>query len=142
MKTRSFPVGATSMTLRKPTILVVEDEILIRIDLAETLREQGYTVLEAGNGDEALKLLQAGIACDLVISDVRMPGGTDGLALLARLKIDRPDVPVILASGHLSTERAAAATAFLSKPYPMAQMLAMVAKVIGPGGNSLDRSAG
>lgn len=112
-------------------VLVVEDEILIRMALAEALRERGYTVVEAASGDEALALLASGVPCQLVVSDVRMPGQTDGLALLRQVKGDRPDLPVVLVSGHLSGTEAKEAAGFLPKPYATDEVLALVARLIG-----------
>jgi CheY-like chemotaxis protein len=55
------------------TVLIVEDELLIRLDLADHLRSAGLTVVEASTGDEALTVLKANDAVDLVVSDIRMP---------------------------------------------------------------------
>ncbi|HWO73418.1 MAG TPA: response regulator, partial [Dehalococcoidia bacterium] len=59
------------------TVLVVEDEVLIRWVIAEHLRDCGYRVIEAGSGDEAIDVLRrTGLTIDVVLSDVRMPGST------------------------------------------------------------------
>lgn len=115
---------------RKPIVLVVEDEVLIRILLADSLREAGYSVLEAASGDEALILLGLGVRCDLVISDVRMPGQTDGQALLRRIKLTQCDLPVILVSGHLLSVDAVNADGFFSKPYDLWDVVAAVGRLI------------
>ncbi len=81
------------------TILVVEDEILVRMDICETLRTHGYTVLEAPNADDALKMLDSGVLVHLVFTDIRMPGKFDGLDL-ARYARGR-DLPVLLTSGNV-----------------------------------------
>ncbi|WBH17453.1 response regulator [Sphingomonas radiodurans] len=109
-------------------LLVVEDEMLIRMVVSEVLRDAGYDVVEAANGDEALELLRAGVAIDLVLSDVRMPGSTDGLALLAFVRKYHAEVPVIISSGHLESQVAldAGASQFLGKPFRVEQALAMV----------------
>ena len=60
------------------TILVVEDEILIRMDLADYLRECGYHVIEASNADEAMAVLQSGREVGVALADVQMPGSMDG----------------------------------------------------------------
>lgn len=100
-------------------VLVVEDEILIRIMVADDLRDHGFSVFEAANGDEAIALLSAGAAFDAVFTDVRMPGLADGLALLAYVRGTRPDLPVLVTSGHLRPELALSGGAadFLPKPY-------------------------
>lgn len=99
-------------------VLVVEDEFLIRMLVADHLRETGFNVIEACNGDEAITILKSGIMVDLVFTDVRMPGTTDGLGLLAFVKRTRPSLPVVMTSGHLPPGLALAggATRFLSKP--------------------------
>lgn len=111
-------------------VLVVEDDIFIRMDLAEALRAEGYAVLEAVNGDEALALLDSGVACRLVVSDMQMPGRTDGRALAAHLKTERPDLPVVLASGSCAAETVEAA-GFVAKPYDPSQVVALVARLTG-----------
>jgi len=65
----------------KPTVLVVEDEVLVRLMIADELREQGLHVLEASNADDALTILQSSLPVDLLFTDVRMPGRMDGVAL-------------------------------------------------------------
>ncbi|WP_331037219.1 response regulator [Brevundimonas sp.] len=103
----------------RPCILVVEDEVLIRWMVSETMREFGYTVIEASTGDEALEIVEGGVRVDLVFSDVRMPGSTDGLALLAKIKLASPGLPVVITSGHCDPALAIAggAAAFVRKPY-------------------------
>ena len=109
--------GAALGNVSLGTILLVEDEALIRIDLADYLRAAGFqNVLEAGNGDQALAMLGANSAITLVISDVRMPGATDGVALAGWLRANRPDVKVVLVSGHLPTVQPGAADLLVEKP--------------------------
>ena len=66
---------------KKYTILVVEDEVLLRLDLAHQLRGAGFEVVEADSGDEAVAILKAKGDVDLILSDIRMPGEIDGAAL-------------------------------------------------------------
>jgi CheY-like chemotaxis protein len=66
-------------------VLVVEDEIILRMFIADSLRDEGYQVLEAGRAEEALTILDAGIEVDLV-TDVRMPGAMDGMGLALHSK--------------------------------------------------------
>lgn len=96
------------------TILVVEDEILIRFILADSLRDIGFQVLEAGDGDEGLQILNSGQVIDLIVTDVRMPGEVDGMQLTRRSKSLAPGRPVIVCSAHLYESEAFPADEFLA----------------------------
>ncbi len=102
------------------TVLMVEDEVLIRMSVADYLRDCGYRVVEAGDAAEALEVLAAGDV-DLVFTDVDMPGDMDGLALARWVRANRPGLPVIVASGvPRIVERAGEVCAdgpLLAKPY-------------------------
>ncbi|MFC5085869.1 response regulator [Microvirga arabica] len=83
-----------------PTILVVEDEVLVRLVIADYLRECGYKVYEAVNAGEALEVLQSSrVPIDVVFSDVQMPGEIDGFGLARWVRANKPGVQVILTSG-------------------------------------------
>lgn len=79
-------------------ILLVEDEILIRMDLAETMRARGWEVIEAGTAVNALDLLRA-TPFDVVVTDVHMPGGMTGLDLARIVRDGWPDLAVVVMSG-------------------------------------------
>jgi CheY-like chemotaxis protein len=82
------------------TILVVEDEVLIRLVVAEYLRECGYRVHEAVSAEEAMLILQAPeVSVDIVFSDVEMQGTMDGFELARWIRASMPDTQVILTSG-------------------------------------------
>ena len=112
-------------------ILVVEDDVMIRMLMVDVLSDEGYTVVEAANGDEGMSILTSGRHLDLVVTDVGMPGKVDGLALTGEAKRTFPDLPVIVVSGHLPPEAAARADAFLCKPYAPSAFLELVVKLIG-----------
>jgi DNA-binding NtrC family response regulator len=102
------------------TVLVVDDEPAIRAVLCEFLRECGFHPLAVESGDEAVRMIQAGVAIDLVFSDVRMPGAIDGYGLARWIMEHRSDLPVILVTGDLgkvnaATELCGAET--MAKPY-------------------------
>jgi DNA-binding NtrC family response regulator len=103
----------------KITILVVEDEILIRMSAVATLQDAGFIVLEAPNSAEALVLLTSHPEVSIMLTDVRMPGLMDGLALVAQVRSDHPEIRSIVVSGHTSALQAsdAGAMGFMSKPY-------------------------
>ena len=113
------------------TVLVVEDEILIRFILADSLRDIGYQVLEAGDGAEALAILNSGQAVDLIVTDVRMPGEVDGMELSRRSKLLAPGRPVIVCSAHLFKSEAFPADEFLAKPYSMDALADVILQLIG-----------
>ncbi len=113
-------------------ILVVEDEILIRMLIAEDLRDAGYHVIEAVNADEGMLMLHSGQPIDLIVTDVRMPGEIDGMELVARAKGLNPDLAVVLMSGHLPTDVVHRADAFLRKPYITSDLLSIILKLVGP----------
>jgi CheY-like chemotaxis protein len=107
------------MEIARNTVLVVEDEGLVRLDAVESLRAAGFQVVEAGSADEALRAFEAREDIDLVFTDIDIPGAMDGLELARFLHQRRPQVRLILTSG---TVRPAAheipeAGEFLRKPY-------------------------
>jgi len=84
------------------TILVVEDEDEVRALVVESLASYGYQVLDAASGPQALEVWAAqGAVVDLLLTDVVMPGGLNGLALARRLRTDRPSLRVVYISGYL-----------------------------------------
>nr|BCX00957.1 MAG: sigma-54-dependent Fis family transcriptional regulator [Bacteroidota bacterium] len=109
-----------------PTILVVDDERAVRNALREILEHEGYRVEEATHGEEALqKAAEDRIA--LVLLDIKMPG-RDGMEVLAELRLKRPDLPVVILTGHGTIEQAveairAGAFDFLEKPPDLNRLL-------------------
>lgn len=124
-------VLAANMLVGQPgraCILVVEDEFLVRCFIAEMMRDAGYTVIEAANGDEALAIMRTGVHLDLVFSDVKMPGSLDGLGLLGVIKDANPQLPVLITSGHCDPALAlnGGAAHFVRKPYDLDAVLDLV----------------
>jgi CheY-like chemotaxis protein len=117
---------------RAPVVLVVEDEILVRIDMAMSLSEAGYTVIEAATGDEALSVLEGGHPVDLVFTDVRMPGRLDGIALSEIVRRRYPLVPVIVTSANpdFALEGLDDDVHFIAKPYAVAVVLREIARTL------------
>lgn len=101
------------------TILIVEDEVLIRMSSAATLEDAGFRILEAGTVAEAIEILSANEDIDVLMTDVRLPGTMDGLDLVALVHRRHPDIRAIVVSGNTSAEDAcdAGAIGFLPKPY-------------------------
>jgi DNA-binding NtrC family response regulator len=114
------------------TILVVDDEDLIRWSLRERLRSDGYDVLEAGTGSEAFEQFKEGV--DLVLLDYRLPD-TDGLSVLKELKRIDPEILVILLTSFVSVETAVesmklGAFHFANKPFNVDEVAATVARAL------------
>jgi CheY-like chemotaxis protein len=106
-------------TPRPVTVLVVEDEPLIRLDIADELSAAGFRVLDAADATEALELLEARADVSIVFTDVNMPGPIDGLELGREVKRRWPHVELIVTSGRERPARGALppAARFLPKPY-------------------------
>ena len=117
------------------TVLVVEDEVLVRLVLAEQLRDCGYRVLEAGNAVEAIAVLEADIGVDVLFTDVQMPGPQDGFGLVRWTRRHRPHVKVIVTSGHDWTVRQASAlreeVPYVPKPYDPARLAGEIGRLFG-----------
>jgi DNA-binding NtrC family response regulator len=113
---------------RSSTLLVVEDEILVRLPVADYLRDSGYRVIEASNASEAQAVLQAGEPVELVFSDINMPG-MDGVALAKWVRREYPGVPVILTSGVSTADYRDAF--FLPKPYSYETLIVHLKKLLG-----------
>lgn len=110
-------------------ILVVEDEILIRLDTADYLRAQGFAVVEASNADEAVEILRSGVAISLVFTDVRMPGSLDGLDLARHIGSNYPGIHVMITSGHVRAEDVPAGLPGpIAKPYSLIRVVEAINK--------------
>jgi CheY-like chemotaxis protein len=116
-------------------VLLVEDEYLIRLWLADCLREAGFDVTEAENGDRALALLDIAEGFDLLITDLHMPGRADGNAVAAGAKLRYPGLPVIYATGRCDSLRnkLAACDALVAKPYTSTTMLTTAQRLLDTG---------
>ena len=98
------------------TVLVVEDEMLIRLAIADDLREAGFLVVEARNADEALDYLACCEPPDLVFTDVQMPGSVNGIELALRVAAAGPCTRLLITSAHRRPELAVK-FGFVPKPY-------------------------
>jgi signal transduction histidine kinase/CheY-like chemotaxis protein len=120
------------------TVLVVEDDDMVRKLVCEAIRGFGYTVLEARHGEEALSIVDCHEGTiHLLITDVVMPG-MNGLELARRLKSSRPDLPVLFMSGYAEEAvrhlgAADPGKAFLQKPITPASLAAKLAEILPEG---------
>jgi CheY-like chemotaxis protein len=116
------------------TILVVDDEEIVRNIAITALKDTGFSVLVATNGAEALAILTANSEVALVILDLTMPVMT-GEKAIPLIKLSRPNVPIILSSGYSEAElsrrfNSAGISAFLQKPYTASAILAKVTQIL------------
>lgn len=121
-----------------PTILLVEDEELLRTGVQEILEMNGFHVIGAGDGLEALQWI-AETPVDLVITDLVMPN-MNGVDFVNRLRATHPDLPVIVASGSTTsvTKRLGidsinipGATASIAKPFKSVELVAKIQQLLG-----------
>jgi signal transduction histidine kinase/CheY-like chemotaxis protein len=117
-------------------VLVVEDELPIRMVIADLLSDLGYTVLQAGDGRSGLRVLEAGTLVDLLITDVGLPGGTNGRQLADAARQHRPDLKVLFITGY--AESAAVrnglmeqGTQVLTKPFALEALAAKIQGILG-----------
>jgi two-component system cell cycle sensor histidine kinase/response regulator CckA len=116
------------------TVLLVEDEDAVRVFAARALKNKGYKVLESRTGEQALDILREHPAVDLMITDMMMPG-MDGGTLARLIRVERPDIKIILISGYSEEiARGEVATGhdfhFLPKPFSLGQLATKVKEVL------------
>src|SRR5690606_27861640 len=100
------------------TVLLVEDELLVRELASEDLADAGFEVTQASDGDEALGYLREGRRFDLLFTDIRMPGATDGWELAREARRLIPGLPVIYATGLGEAEDSLSpGERYVRKPY-------------------------
>lgn len=113
------------------SVLLVEDNEELNRVTASLLRSLSCQVTTAANAEEALKQFGSGAAFDVVLSDVVMPGGMDGQALVRELRRRRPGLPVVLISGYSEALTAESSFPVLRKPASPAQLLDALARAMG-----------
>src|SRR5688500_4646898 len=125
----SVPSGSST------NVLVVEDEMVLRMRAVDIVEDAGFTAVEAVSADEALSILESRSDISLLFSDIQMPGSMDGLKL-ARAVHDRwPSIKIILVSGQvkLSDTDKPADSRFFGKPLEMKQMITELQQMVGAG---------
>ena len=117
-----------------PRVLVVEDEPLLRLVNVDMLSDAGFEVLEAGDADEALRLLEETADIRVVFTDVDMPGRIDGFALAARIGARWPEIGVVVTSGRRYPDSAVGGPAccFVAKPYKASRVVELIDAFVHP----------
>jgi CheY-like chemotaxis protein len=130
---RTGAPGKSALGRLAKTILVVEDELLVRMMIVEALRDAGLEVVEAGSADEALAIME-NVAVDLVFADVRMPGTMDGIGLMKALRKSRPHLKLAVASGYSPDWPSPnLVDAFIGKPYDVERAVRRIKSLLGYG---------
>jgi CheY-like chemotaxis protein len=88
---------------KRAVILIVEDELLIRLNAVEMVEEAGFEVIEAASADEAIAILEGRLDIAVVFTDIQMPGSMDGLKLAAAVRDRWPPIMIVATSGPRQT---------------------------------------
>jgi CheY-like chemotaxis protein len=113
-------------------VLLVEDEELISMLVAEELRDRGFAVQEVATGEEALRHLQSGAPVDIIFTDVNLPGSIDGGELAKQARAMRPELPIVYASGRYADfglKGMVARSLFVPKPYSPAEVCTLIERL-------------
>jgi DNA-binding NtrC family response regulator len=120
-------------TLLPSVVLVVEDEMLLRMRAVDMVEDAGYVPVEAVDADEALAILQSRSDIVLLFTDVQMPGSMNGLQLALSVHDRWPRIRIILASGQLKLSQSEIPenSRFFAKPLDSVEMIAEIQEMLG-----------
>jgi CheY-like chemotaxis protein len=126
-----------NMVLHAPTakVLVVEDEMMLRMRAVDIVEDAGFMPVEAVNADDALAILETRSDIDLLFTDIQMPGSMDGLKLAHAVHARWPSIKIMLVSGQVTpteTERPVNSR-FYGKPLEVKKMIAELQEMMGEG---------
>lgn len=115
----------------KHSILVVEDEVLVRMGLVSTLEDFGYPTFEASSAIEAIAILEQHPEVRVVFTDIQMPGTMDGLALAHYVRTRWPPTIIVISSGKIAPkpEDMPSDVSFLAKPYQESKLNMILADI-------------
>jgi two-component sensor histidine kinase/FixJ family two-component response regulator len=119
----------------KTNVLVVEDEMVLRMRAVDIVEDAGFAAVEATNADQAISVLESRSDISLLFSDIQMPGSIDGLKLAYAVHERWPDIKIILVSGQInpSNDEKPENSRFFGKPIDSKQMIAELQDMIGTG---------
>jgi CheY-like chemotaxis protein len=117
---------SSAYAARRPVILIVEDDHLIRLHAAQIIEDAEFDVVEASNADEAIAILEARSDISVLFTDIQMPGSMDGLKLAAAVKGRWPPIQIVATSGlvNVGPDDLPKGGRFLPKPYDPFQLAA------------------
>ena len=118
-----------------PKVLIVEDEMMLRMRAVDIVEDAGFSPVQAVNADEALSILESRADISLLFTDIQMPGSMDGLKLAHAVHDRWPAIKIILVSGQVNPSDAErpAESRFFGKPLSDAQMIAELQAMVGAG---------
>ena len=118
---------------KRPVVLIVEDEFLLRIDAADMIAPSGFEVVQAGNADEAIEILESRRDITVVFTDIQMPGSMDGLKLARAVRGRWPPIKIVATSGHANVGETdlPAGGRFLPKPYSPMEVAGVLRELTG-----------
>jgi two-component sensor histidine kinase/FixJ family two-component response regulator len=124
-----------SSTSNLPNVLVVEDEMVLRMRAVDIVEDAGFKAVEAVNADEAISILESRSDISLLFSDIQMPGTMDGLKLAHAVHDRWPSIKIILVSGQVrpSDEDTPVDSRFFGKPLEVKQLIAELKEMVGAG---------
>src|ERR1700738_2759114 len=116
---------------KRPVVLIVEDEFLLRMDAVDMIASAGFEAVEAANADEAIEILEARRDIAVVFTDIQMPGSMDGLKLARAVKGRWPPIKIVATSGQIDVKETDLPEGgrFLPKPYSPTQITGMLWEV-------------
>ena len=123
----------SSLTAATPIILIVEDELVLRMRAADIVEDAGFESIQAINADEAIKILESRSDIALLFTDIQMPGSMDGLKLAQSVHERWPAIKIILVSGQIkvSDDDKPNDSRFFGKPLASKQMIAELKAMMG-----------
>lgn len=118
---------------RKPVVLIVEDDFLLRMDATDMVRAAGFEVVEAASADQAIEILEARRDITVVFTDIQMPGPMDGLRLARAVSGRWPPIKVVATSGHHHVGKTDLPEGgrFLPKPYSPTRVTGLLRELMG-----------
>lgn len=116
--------GTTMQARLRETVLVVEDELIIRLDLSEAIELTGRKVVHVSSADAALEVLKENDSIGLVLTDIKMPGRLDGVELAQHIQLRWPSIRVVISSGNIATDARCQTLGapLLHKPYRLSDL--------------------
>lgn len=120
---------------KRPVVLIVEDEFLIRMDAVDMIAAAGFEVVAAGNADDAIEILETRRDIAVVFTDIQMPGSMDGLRLARAVRGRWPPIKIVATSGHVGVKQTDLPEGgrFLPKPYNSMQVTGVLRELVAGG---------